>query len=269
MRMFAVLSGLSITSNVIFSREYVAANSVFFLQSITQSILVSRRARPSSFPHKMSYTPSGRERDKGQQREGRKPYYYGSAETPRTYQPSGQRAERHLEDPGRSEVTPETQLRYYTGGQHSAHPLQRTNSSGREEKRRPPPQRLLDWQNERPFTDPETVPAQRRNEVRHTKKETRVVEQPTNQGARVHFQQPVHRRPRTPEDADEEGVSGSSTDDSLEGSLTIVEKDDGRRGDRDCALSQSLDVIEDEGARTSDEEGYVYVPRRLPLSRRT
>ena len=217
----------------------------------------------------MSYYPSGKEKVQGKPREKRLDCRHDVAETPRTYQPSGQRAERHLEDPGRSEVTPGSHSGFYVGEQKNlALPPLRTHSSSREEKRQPPHQRIPDWHNVRPPTDSETVPAQRRNEVEHTKKETRDVKQPTRLGARVNFQRPVHRRP-TPEDADEEEVSGSSTDDSLEGSLTIVEKDGSRLGDRERALSQSLDVIEDEGARTSDEDGYVYVPRTLPLSRST
>ena len=102
----------------------------------------------------------------------------------------------------------------------------------------------------------------------------RGIKQPTSKGARVHFHRqvkhrPVERRPETPEDDDDEGVSGSSTDDSLGGSLTIVEKDESRLGDRKCAMSRSFDVVEDEGAGTGDEDGYVYVPRRMPSCRRT
>ena len=97
----------------------------------------------------------------------------------------------------------------------------------------------------------------------------RDIKQPTSKGARVHFQRPVERRPRTPEDDDDEGFSGSSTDDSFEGSLKIVEKDESRLGDRKCALSHSFDMIEDEGAGTGDEDGYVYVPRRMPSCRST
>ena len=254
---------------VIFSRGHIAAISLNFLQAITQSILISRKARPSVSPHKMSCFPAGSGRETRRPRGG---LCSGVVANPKTYRPSGERAERHIEGPGRSDMTPETQSRYYMHGQHrSALPPQRTYSSGWEEERQLPRARNLspDWHNKRPLADSETLPARWGNEVQPAKKETRDIKQPTSKGARVHFQRPVERRPRTPEDDDDEGVSGSSTDDSLKGSLMIVEKDESRLGDRKCALSHSFDVIEDEGAGTGDEDGYVYVPRRLPSCRST
>ena len=234
-------------------------------------MLVSKRARPSVSPHKMSCTPDRNRRETRSPRGRHLVSYYGVEENPKTYRPSGERAEHHVEAPGRSEMTPETESRYYMHGQQrSALPPQRTGSSGlKEEKqlqraRHPSP----DWHNERPLAASETLPARWGNEVQPAKKQIRDIKQPMSKGARVHFQRPVERRPRTPEDDDDEGVSGSSSDDSLEGSLTIVEKDENRLGDRKCALSHSFDMIEDEGTGTGDEDGYVYVPRRLP-SRRT
>ena len=268
MRTFAVPSGLSITK-IVFSRGHIAAVSLNFLQSISQSMLVSRSARHSVSPHKMSCFPSGSGRETRRPRGGLLISCYGVAANPKTYRPSGERAERHIEDSGRSAMTPETQSRY--GQQRSAHPPQRTYSPGWEEQRQLPRPRnpSPDWHDERPLADSETLPARWRNEVQPAKKEMRDNKQPTSKGARVHFQRPVERRPRVPEDDDDEGVSASSTDDSLEGSLTIVEKDESRLGDRNCALSHSFEVIEDEDAGTGDEDGYVYVPRRMPSCRST
>lgn len=220
----------------------------------------------------MSYFPAGSGRETRRPKGGLLVSCYGVAANPKTYRPSGGRAERHIEGPGRSELTPETQSRYYMHGQErSALPPQRTYSSGREEERQLPHQRKPspDWHNERSLADSETLPARRGNEVQPAKKEVRDVMQPTDKGARVHFQRPVDLRPTTPEDDDDEGVSGSSTDDSLEGSLTIIKKYESRLGDRKCALSHSFDMIEDEGAGTDDEDGYVYVPRRMPSCRST
>ena len=195
---------------------------------------------------------------------------YDFAANPKTYRPSGGRAERHIEDPGRSELTPDTQSGYYMHGQQrSALPPQRTYSSGREEERQLPRQRKPspEWHNERSLADSETLPARRENEVQPAKKEMPDIKQSTSKGARVHFQRP--HRPTTPEDDDDEGVSGSTTDDSLEGSLTIVKKHESRLGDRKCVLSHSFDVVEHEGAGNDDEDGYVYVPRRMPSCRST
>ena len=236
-------------------------------------MLISRRVRPSVSPHKMSCCPNRNGRETRRPRGGQIVSCYGVAANPKTYQPSGERAVRHIEGPGRSDMTPEPQPRYYMHGQQRlALPPQRTHSSGWEEERQFPRPRnpSPDRHNERLLADSETLPARWGNEVQPTKKEMRDIKQPTSKGARVHFQRPVECRPRTPEDDDdEEGVSGSSTDDSLEGSLTIVEKDESRLGDRKFALSHSFDVVEDEGAGIGDEDGYVYVPRRLPLCRST
>ena len=258
----------------IFSRGHIAAISLNFLQSITPSILVSRSARPSVSPHKMSCTgPAGSRRETRKPRGGLLVSCYGVAANPKTYQPSGERAERNIEGPGRSEMTTQTHHpRYYMHGeQRSALPPQRTSPSDWEEERQllrrrnPSP----DWHDDRRLTESDTLPARRENEVQPARKDMRDIKQPTSKGARVHFQRPVERRPMTPEDDDDEGVSGSSTDDSLEGSLTIVEKDESRLGDRKCTLSHSFDVIEHEEAGTGDEDGYVYVPRRMPLGRST
>ena len=257
---------------IIFSRGYIAAISFNFLQSITQSMFVSRYAKPSLSPHKMSCVPDRRCRETRRPRGGLIGCFYDVAPNPKTYRPSGGRAERHIEDPGRSELTPETQSGYYMHGQQrSAHPPQRTYSSGREEGRQLPRQRKPspDWHNERSLADSETLPARRENEVQPAKKEMPDIKQPTSKGARVHFQRAVEHPPTTPGEEDDEGVSGSSTDDSLEGSLTIVKKHESRLGDRKYVLSHSFDVIEDEGAGTDDEDGYVYVPRRMPSFRST
>lgn len=260
---------------VIFSRGYIAAISLDFLQSVTPSILVSRIARSSISPHKMSCTPAGKERETRKPRERPLVSCYGVKAKPKTYRPSGEREERNIEGPGRSEMTPPTRPTHYMHGkQRSALPPQRTSPSGWEDethllRRMRPRNPSPDWHDDRARADSDTLPARWENEVQPANKDVRDMKQPTSKGARVHFQRSVERRPRTPEDDDDEEVSESSTDNSLEGSLTIVEKNESRLGDRNCALSHSFDVIEDEEAGTGDEDGYVYVPRRLPLRRST
>lgn len=81
----------------------------------------------------------------------------------------------------------------------------------------------------------------------------------------MHFHRPAERRQRSPEDDDEDWeIPGSSSGNSLGGSLTIVEKSEGRPDDQSSALSHSSSAIEDEVAGSGDEDGYVHVLRGSP-----
>ena len=193
----------------------------------------------------------------------------GLATDPKTYQPSGERAERHIDVPHRLAMSPETRPRYYMHGQRKLPlPPQRIWSPGWEEERQQLSRRdpSPGWYEENPLAAWETTSARWQDDVPPAKREMRDInqEQPTSKGARVHFQRPAEGHQRSPEEDDDEDLSGLLTDDSLEGSLTIVEKNESRFEDRTCALSHSFDMIDDESAGSADDDGYVYVPRRSP-----
>ena len=166
-------------------------------------------------------------------------------------------------------------------------PLERDSSPGGQEERLVPPQRRSSpgwqeerrvpqanpsrgWHDERPLADSDTLPARWRN-TRPATKETwdHNQGQPTSKDTKVHFSRPVARRQRTPEDDYEEEESGSSSvsslgsASSLGGSIAIVEKGESKPDDRSLNLSYCFDLIEDEGAESGDEDGFVHVSRRL------
>ena len=119
---------------------------------------------------------------------------------------------------------------------------------------------------ERTLADSDTLPGRWRHEAQPAKKEPQDInQQTTSKGPKVHFHRPVERRQRSPED-EEVGwdIPGSSSCNSLEGSLTIVEKSEGTPDDQRRALSYSPSAIEDEGAGSGDEDGYVHVSRGSP-----
>ena len=210
-----------------------------------------------------------------------------------TYPPSGKALERHLDVPHRPDMPPGTRPRNLVPGQPmSQHapppksslvwqeerwpPPPRNFSPGWEEERRLPPQRNSsperqgerrlppprtsspDWHEGRPRADSDTLPARWRKS-QPVNKETRDTSQgqPTSKGAKVHFQTPAERRRRTPEDGSQEEESGSSSENSLRGSMVDLEKGDSDPDYRNSALSYCFDVIDREG----DEDGFVHVSR--------
>lgn len=187
-----------------------------------------------------------------------------------TYRPSSEGQERHVSFADQPEIVPEMQSRNYMHGQQKSalRPPRNWSPSWQEERQPPPPrQPSPGWHGERGFADSDTLPARWRDDVQFGKQETRDINEgwPTSKGPKVHFQRPAERHQRTAEDDDgEEGGSASSCDNSLEGSLTIVEKDESRFEDRNHALSHSFEMIEDGDARSGDEDGYVHVSQGSP-----
>lgn len=165
------------------------------------------------------------------------------------YRPRGDGQERHVDFAHRSEMVSEMQLRDYMHEQQKSalRPLRNWSPGCQEERQLPPPrQPSPGWNGERGLADSDTLPARWRNDIQLGKQETRDIHEgrPTSKGPKVHFQRPTECHQRTAEDDDgEEGGSASSCDNSLEGSLTIVEKDESRFEDRNHALSHSFEMI--------------------------
>lgn len=203
-------------------------------------------------PEKMSWVQPRGGRETRKPRGGLVPRY-DSAMNQKTYQPSGEGTDRHIDVPHRSERAPELQPGYCMPGQQtSPYSILRNWPPG--------------WHEERSLADSDTLPACWRHEAQPAKKEPQDINQQNpSRGPKVHFQRPAERRQRSPEDDDEDWeIPGSSSGNSLGGSLTIVEKSEGRPDDQSSALSHSSSAIEDEVAGSVDEDGYVHVLRGSP-----
>lgn len=187
-----------------------------------------------------------------------------------TRRPSGEGEERHVAFAHRPEVAPDMRPSNYKQGQHEStlRPPRNRSPGGQAETQILSPLRLSPSRHrEGTLADSDTILARWRDDDQLGKQETLDNSQgwSTSKGPKVHFQRPVERHQRTSEDDDsEKGGSVSSSDSSLGGSLTIVEKDESRFEDRNHALSHSFEMIEHGDARSGDEDEYVHVSRGSP-----